>query len=115
MLQRFNKEKMMQTAEAKKTINAVQSQPVYNKDDFFDTMSSEATEKQESGNRNRFHEQRRTDAMTFGFDAVTQSHAAQRAATAGRGDGGRGGRGGREGGRGGRGGRDSGRGRGGRR
>lgn len=119
MLQRFNKEKMMQTAEAKKTINAVQSQPVYNKDDFFDTMSSEATEKAE-GNRNRFADQRRQDQETFGFQAVTQSQAASRmAVTAGRGgrDGGRdGGRGGRDGYRGGQdGGRGSRGGRGGRR
>jgi protein LSM14 len=104
MLQKFNKEKLMQSAEAKK---AVQSQPVYNKDDFFDTMSSEASEKEQGGgNRSRFQEQRRTDALTFGFNAVTASHAAARAV---------GGRGGRDGGRGGRdGGRGRGEGRGGR-
>jgi protein LSM14 len=101
MLQKFNKEKLAQSAEAKKLTTEVQSNPVYVKDDFFDTMSSEATEKAAGGNRGRFHEQRRMDAMTFGFDAVSASHAAQRAAAAGRG--GRGGRsdGGRGGGRGG--------------
>merc|ERR1719240_2391444 len=43
MLQRFNKEKLAQSAEAKKLSTEVQAKPVYVKDDFFDTMSSEAT------------------------------------------------------------------------
>ena len=106
MLQRFNKEKLAQSAEAKKLSTEVQAKPVYVKDDFFDTMSSEATDK--ASGKPRFHEQRRMDAMTFGFDAVSASHAAQRAAAAGRG-----GRGGGAGGRGrasGRGGRSVGRG-----
>ena len=94
MLQRFNKEKLAQSAEAKKLSTEVQANPVYVKDDFFDTMSSEATEK--ASGKPRFHEQRRMDAMTFGFDAVSASHAAQRVAAAGRG-----GRGGATGGRGG--------------
>ena len=76
MLQRFNKEKLAQSAEAKKLSTEVQAKPVYVKDDFFDTMSSEATDK--ASGKPRFHEQRRMDAMTFGFDAVSASHAAQR-------------------------------------
>jgi protein LSM14 len=102
MLQKFNKEKLAQSAEAKKLSTEVQANPVYVKDDFFDTMSSEATEKA-NGNRARFHEQRRMDAMTFGFEAVNASHAQQRTAAAGRGGRGAGGR--VAGGRGGRGGR----------
>ena len=74
MLQRFNKEKLAQSAEAKKLSTEVQAKPVYVKDDFFDTMSSEATDK--ASGKPRFHEQRRMDAMTFGFDAVSASHAA---------------------------------------
>ena len=49
MLQKFNKEKLAQSAEAKKLTTEVQSNPVYVKDDFFDTMSSEATEKAAGG------------------------------------------------------------------
>ena len=107
MLKMFNKEKLAQSTEAKKLSESVQANPVYVKDDFFDTMSSEATEKAaEKHNRARFHEQRKMDALTFGFDAVSANQAAHRTAPIGGRDGGRG-RGGRDGGRngGGRGGR----------
>ncbi|CEG00548.1 Like-Sm (LSM) domain [Ostreococcus tauri] len=107
MLKMFNKEKLANSAEAKKLTSAVAANPVYVKDDFFDTMSSEATEKAQGGNRGRFHEQRRMDAMTFGFEAVSANQAANRTANAATvaGRGGRGGRGAPTGGRGGRGGR----------
>ena len=85
--QKFSKEDLQQTMK----------QPVatYVKDDFFDTMSCEALERQaeqqkSSGGRARYAEMRKLDMDTFGA-----AGGARRQGGGGRGEGGRGGRGGR--------------------
>ena len=85
--QKFSKEDLQQTMK----------QPVatYVKDDFFDSMSCEALERQaeqqkSSGGRARFAEMRKLDMDTFGT-----AGGARRQGGGGRGEGGRGGRGGR--------------------
>uniref|UniRef100_A0A7S3L9Q7 DFDF domain-containing protein n=1 Tax=Amphora coffeiformis TaxID=265554 RepID=A0A7S3L9Q7_9STRA len=75
----------------------------YEKDDFFDSISCEATDRQSGvDNRLRGRQERDLNTETFGAVALSQSRR--------RGGRGRGGRGGRGGGRGGRGGRGRGRG-----
>eukprot|EP00982_Pelagococcus_subviridis_P016408 31476-Pelagococcus_subviridis.AAC.25 len=99
--------------------------PTYVKDDFFDSMSCEALERQQqatqTGGRSRFAEMRRLDMDTFGA-AGGQNHNQNRGGRGGQNNGGRGGQnnggkggfqqGGRGGGhqQGGRGGRGGGRG-----
>eukprot|EP00245_Coleochaete_scutata_P012153 TRINITY_DN4678_c0_g1_i3.p1 TRINITY_DN4678_c0_g1~~TRINITY_DN4678_c0_g1_i3.p1 ORF type:complete len:566 (-),score=102.88 TRINITY_DN4678_c0_g1_i3:835-2532(-) len=65
---------------------AKKSSPVYDKDDFFDTISCDSLDREHGGQRSRFSEQRKVDIETFG-QAQMRS-----------GRGGRGGRGGRRGG-----------------
>ncbi len=90
--QKFSKEAMAQQAMA---------QPVatYVKDDFFDSMSCEALERQataqQSQGRSRFHEQRKLDMDTFGAAGGARRVDHSGGGRGGRGDGGRGGRGGR--------------------
>ena len=109
-------------AEMKKALPDVNAGPTYVKDDFFDTMSCEALEKQQEmqqqGGRARFAQMRRHDMETFGAagGARRTDHGLNQGGRGGRGGpGGRGAgrgdfRGGRgdsrgQGGRGGRGGR----------
>lgn len=67
-LTKFDKDKI--AAEAKKQI--LSSDEVYNKDDFFDSLSCEALERQNNANADRRSngaraKQRRTDVATFGY------------------------------------------------
>ena len=98
----------------KKALPDVSAGPTYVKDDFFDTMSCEALEKQQEmqqqGGRARFAQMRRHDMETFGAAGGarrTQDQGGRggRGAPGGRGAAGQGGRGGRGAGQGGRGGR----------
>ena len=119
---KFNKEELFNKAEMKKALPDVNAGPTYVKDDFFDTMSCEALEKQQEmqqqGGRARFAQMRRHDMETFGAagGARRTDHGLNQGGRGGRGGpGGRGAgrgdfRGGRgdsrgQGGRGGRGGR----------
>ena len=113
--QKFSKEELFG-----KQMPSVAPVQTYVKDDFFDSMSCEALERQEqqkqqSGGRARFAEMRKLDMDTFG---AAGGQRRQGQGGGGRGDGGRGGgrggrgdtrgfqqTGGRGGGRGGRGGR----------
>jgi protein LSM14 len=90
-LTKFDKDKV--AAEAKGQIPA--GDAVYNKDDFFDSLSCEALERQNNSandRRNRMFQQRRTDAATFGYQGSSNRGRGGRTSTRGRG-GGRGGRG----------------------
>lgn len=82
-LKNFDKDKIAQDLSGK---NIKSGEEVYKKDDFFDSLSCEALEKQTGGGRTRYERRRQPNSATFGYD----------------------GRGGRAGGRGGRGGRGSG-------
>jgi len=67
----------------------------YEKDDFFDTMSSDATQKENrSAHFQRMAEQRKVDSETFGREGATHTsvHGRRRGRGRGRGRGGRGGR-----------------------
>ena len=107
-------ESSWKVAEMKKALPDVSAGPTYVKDDFFDTMSCEALEKQQEmkqqGGRARFAQMRRHDMETFGAAGGarrTQDQGGRggRGAPGGRGAAGQGGRGGRGSGQGGRGGR----------
>ena len=111
---KFNKEELFNKAEMKKALPDVSAGATYVKDDFFDTMSCEALEKQQEmqqqGGRARFAQMRRHDMETFGAAGGarrTQDQGGRggRGAPGGRGAAGQGGRGGRGAGQGGRGGR----------
>jgi len=89
-LTKFDKEKIAADLSGKKGF-VKSGDDVYKKDDFFDSLSCEALDKQSGGHgaggRTRYERQRRSDAATFGYQGAGAR-------------GGRGGRGGRGSGRG---------------
>ena len=82
-LTKFDKEKIAQDLSGKKGFVKT-SEEVYQKDDFFDSLSCEALDKQQRGGRTRF-DRRQPNSATFGYDGRGRG---------GRGGDGRGGRGG---------------------
>jgi len=82
-LKNFDKDKIAQDLSGKKGFVKT-SEEVYQKDDFFDSLSCEALDKQQRGGRTRF-DRRQPNSATFGYDGRGRG---------GRGGDGRGGRGG---------------------
>ena len=85
MFAKFAKEEFYKEAEAEMDASEIGS---YNKDDFFDSMSSDVTERKE---RPDYHNQRRLDAETFGVASAQQQQQQHRHHRDTRGGGGRGG------------------------
>ncbi len=88
-LTRFDKERIAQDLSGKKGFQVKSSEEVYQKDDFFDSLSCEALEKQQGG-RSKFDRQRHPNSATFGYDGGRGNASGGRGAGGGRSQRGRG-------------------------
>jgi len=87
-LKNFDKDKIAQDLSGKKGFVKT-SEEVYQKDDFFDSLSCEALEKQQGG-RSKFDRQRHPNSATFGYDGGRGNASGGRGAGGGRSQRGRG-------------------------
>lgn len=87
-LTKFDKEKIAQDLSGKKGFVKT-SEEVYQKDDFFDSLSCEALDKQQGG-RSKYERRRQPNSATFGYDGGRGGAGAGRGAGGGRSQRGRG-------------------------